>query len=536
MRFIILGLFLFSFQNGNAIAGDVTGLYDIFEISVTNNKPYSNPFNFDDIELEATFIAPSGGQIKYFGFYDGDGFGHNTGNTWKIRFSPNELGEWKFSYRWTDGSPGASGRFQVIDTGLPGPLGIARDNPWYFEDSRGKPFHARGYSLHQYLEGKYGRGVFKNRAIDDLIDKIEKKVADRRYNLLMLAWPVFTNKLEYSFWQSNDNALFKRDTPNFSRFNIQTWKNVERIIEAAAKRKVYIFQFVALVDQYSDRPEGSDMENYLKYMSARLGVYWNNLGYSPTWEFHEIWNINYANKVMSELHKYLGQLPIPPLLSIHDHSNSLFDEWLDFSMKQNQARTIFDGNCRSCGKNGGVTKTFLNQPIIGSEDNWEYNGGKHGQPRNGIEVRRGVWGSIMAGVMPIYSEVGLTESKAPNKGKSNFSGEGEPEVRRMYDFYYSKTRYRQYQQLNEIVSKAERQICSGIRGKEYLIYDEDGGPITIDLSDTPSSTRFNVLWYNPFTGRLKYCEDVVGGGIKKMDFPLLCDCVLLLKQISVDIH
>jgi len=40
---------------------------------------------------------------------------------WKLRFMPDELGTWNYSYTWTDGTSGGSGNFQVVDTGLPGP-------------------------------------------------------------------------------------------------------------------------------------------------------------------------------------------------------------------------------------------------------------------------------------------------------------------------------------------------------------------------------------------------------------------------------
>ena len=73
----------------------------------------------------------------------------------------------------------------------------------------------------------------------------------------------------------------------------------------------------------------------------------------------------------------------------------------------------------------------------------------------------------------------------------------------MFDFFYSKTRYRKYQQLNQLVASSLRQIASGIPGQEYLIYDENGGLITIDLSATSAAATFSVLWYDPKTGNLQ---------------------------------
>src|SRR3989344_7719840 len=211
MKRVILSVIFFVFLTLLSVspvsAQTSAPLYGVFETQVTNTNTYTNPFDFNEIELQATFTAPSGKQTNFFGFFDGDGNGGQNGNVWKLRFMPDEVGTWSYTYSWTGTSPnkpaGTFGpfTFTVNDTGLPGPLKTTADNPWYFEDARGNPFDARGYSLHQYLEGKYGRGIYSTSAVDDLIDKINVKTADRDYNLLMVMWPVFTNNAQNHFWQ-----------------------------------------------------------------------------------------------------------------------------------------------------------------------------------------------------------------------------------------------------------------------------------------------------------------------------------------------
>lgn len=503
-------------------------LYGLFESTVNNNQSYTNPFDFKEIELRSEFRAPSGKEYSFWGFHDGDGAGSNIGTVWKFRFIPDETGVWQYSYSWTDNTPGGSGTFTVVDTGLPGPLRIAEDNPWYFEDARGRAVHARGYSLHQYLEGKYGRGLFSDEAVADLIDKTKTKVAARDYNLLMVAWPVFTNNRNHHFWQHPASGI------DFARYHTATWHKVEEILASAATEGVYIFPFLALVDQLTARPNDQQMTAYLRYMAARLGPYWNNFGYSATWEYHDIWSHDYADSVMQRLADNLSPLPISPLLTIHDHSNNRFVNWLDFSMRQLQSRTVFAGNIHGGGQQGGVGSAFVDKPIIGSEDVWEICSGAWGQPRNRTEVRRGAWGLLMAGVIPVYLEVGLTDALAPCAGRSNFSGEGEPDIRRLFDFFYAQAGYRQYQQLNTLVSRSDRQIASGIPGEEYLIYDEDGGQITLDLRSVASSSTFSVLWFDPTTGAEKSADAVQGGARVNFTSPFPQDSVLRLRKIALD--
>ncbi|MBN2000940.1 DUF5060 domain-containing protein, partial [candidate division KSB1 bacterium] len=79
-------------------------LYRLFEREITNNKVYSN--NFKDVTLNVQYQAPSGRIYDFFGFYDGDGKGNSGGNIWKIRFIPDEPGEWTYVYDWSDGTKG----------------------------------------------------------------------------------------------------------------------------------------------------------------------------------------------------------------------------------------------------------------------------------------------------------------------------------------------------------------------------------------------------------------------------------------------
>lgn len=104
----------------------------------------------------------------------------------------------------------------------------------------------------------------------------------------------------------------------------------------------------------------------------------------------------------------------------------------------------------------------------------------------------------------------------------------------MFDFFYGETQYRQYQQLNDLVSRSDRQIASGIPGEEYLIYDENGGEIRLDLRDVDASTRFSVLWYDPATGDEKTGDPINGGDQINFNSPFSQDTVLLLRREALD--
>lgn len=511
----ILGLIFGGIISSNAFGLDQVDLYDVWEIQVTNSKTYSNPFNFSEIELQATFTAPSGKQVNFFGFYDGDGAGGQSGNVWKLRFMPDEVGAWNYTYTWTDGTAGGSGNFTVSDTGLPGPLKIATDNPWYFMTFKGNPFHARPYDLHHFgPDGASSNPDFPDSSWDTAssvyIDVIQNKMIARGYNIAMVDSPSSTS-FTRNWWWNNQKDIF----------DVAVWNDYEKILSYSLKNKVYIFPFDGMVAQ-SDKGMLSDV--FIRYMVARFGAYASYMGYSPTWEWTEIWSASYVNNIMSKVYNWN---PFPILLSAHDRSDPSFTGWMGFSMRQKQTRDIFTGNTRIGGNAGGVQPPFDYKPIIGSEDIWEMSSGNWGNPRNAIEVRRGAWGIQMAGVMPLYSE---WNKWADNPGNMP----GEPEVRRMFDFFYTKTRYRQYKQLNNLVSSSARQIASGISGQEYIVYDEDGGSITIDLTETSPSDNFSVLWFNPTNGNVHSGGNISGGASRTLTSPFSEDSVLLISNAPID--
>lgn len=522
-------VFIFLFCLGSPVLGMAqVGLYDVWETKVTNSKTYSNPFDYTKIELQATFTSPSGQKSNFFGFYDGNGNGGQTGNVWKLRFMPDKVGTWKYSYSWTDGTSGGSGSFSVVDTGLPGPLKVATDNSWYFMTSKGKPFDFRGYDLHGVAKSTATRKILSE--VSRVKNLLKTQVIDHGYNLTMLDG--LTNRARQTNRVNTWKDSWWLNTTDTKTFDISVWKAYEEILTLAKDNNVYIINFNGMI-HHPDVYNVQDFKVFLRYWVARVAPFYNYFGWSPTWEWTDIWNASQVNQIMKQVQAWD---PFSRLLTIHDCSKSDFTGWLDFSMRQAAnppapMRNIFSANSRTAGQSqgncnttGGVASAFLNKPIIGSEDIWENPNGANGQPRNRTEIRRVAWGIIMAGVMPMYSEWNIVISG---------SGKSEPDMRRMFDFFYSKTKYRQYKQLNSLVSNSSRQIASGKEGQEYLVYDENGGSITINLSKASGST-FDVLWYNPTTGATQNGGKVTGGSSRTLNSPISGDTVLLLTRGDAD--
>ncbi len=66
----------------------------VFETQFTSKSKYANPLS--DVDVVVTFRSPAAGERVAHAFWDG-------GNTWRVRFSPEEIGEWSYS---TSSTPG----------------------------------------------------------------------------------------------------------------------------------------------------------------------------------------------------------------------------------------------------------------------------------------------------------------------------------------------------------------------------------------------------------------------------------------------
>lgn len=67
--------------------------------SASSNEP--NPFL--DYRLQVVFTGPSGVQYDVPGYFDGDGLGGLNGDTWRVKFSPDEAGTWTYQASFRSG-------------------------------------------------------------------------------------------------------------------------------------------------------------------------------------------------------------------------------------------------------------------------------------------------------------------------------------------------------------------------------------------------------------------------------------------------
>ena len=114
--------------------------WGLFEASFTSGVAPDNPLQ--DVDFRVTFTAPSGRTRTVRGFWDGAA-------TWRVRFSPDEVGPWRYATATTPeataGLAGQSGTFRATrPRGATrferhGPVRVSRDRR-FLEHADGTPF------------------------------------------------------------------------------------------------------------------------------------------------------------------------------------------------------------------------------------------------------------------------------------------------------------------------------------------------------------------------------------------------------------
>ncbi len=118
--------------------------YEKFEIWFgMENAGYQNPYNPDEVDVRAYFVAPSGKIWEIFGFYDH----YQNQNQWKIRFAPNETGLWQYHLivqALTGRAQTGAATFTVVPSEHPGWIHAAAQNPHYLMHDDGSSYYGVG--------------------------------------------------------------------------------------------------------------------------------------------------------------------------------------------------------------------------------------------------------------------------------------------------------------------------------------------------------------------------------------------------------
>lgn len=270
-----------------------------FELSL--NGP-QNGTPFIDVQLTARFEC-NGRVVEAGGFYDGDG-------TYRIRFMPDAIGEWKYTTKSNcDQFNGKTGQFICIksSTDNHGPVRIRDTHHFAYADGTAYfPFGTTSYSwCHQ-------DPALQQQTLATLKSSPFNKL---RMAVFPLNFRYTKNEPPYYPFERTSDGKW-----DFTRFNPVFFRNIEqRVLDL---QKLGIEADIILFHPYDyDRWGFSEMdsatdERYLRYVIARFAAY-RNVWWSVANEFDML-----KNKNMTDWDKFFQIInsidPYQHLRSIHN--------------------------------------------------------------------------------------------------------------------------------------------------------------------------------------------------------------------------
>lgn len=474
-----------------SLAVDV-GLYDMFEVAVTNTKTYTNPFDFSVIELRATFTSPTGKTTTAYGFHDGDGNGGQTGGVWKLRFLPNELGTWSYTTSWSDGTAGGSGSFQAVSSANPGPLRIDPAYPHSVMHAGGQRFFWNGDTEWFFLSDAF-TSTQRSAAVDFLAGK-------KVNNLLM----VMVNDDTYDVypWVTKSDRM---------RFDLQRMRRWEAAISHMKSRGIIADLWFYSDDSAPLLPAANSLQEdtYFKYIIARFSGF-SNVTWNLGLEYEEY---RTSSWVTARAQFVKDRDPFDHLIGVHrtdtawpfagnlhlDHTSlqslGMSHSTLNSVIRQRRSETASAGR--------PIPIMFEEFYIEGSAGSLE-------------QFRQGIWAITLGGGFYKSASLGWWI------GTQYTSALHFDVAKILYDRIVTLP-YWQMAPDNGVVSTGYALVKPG---SHYLIYLPFGGSVDVNLS--PVTGSITVEWYNPRTGSSVMGSIIQGGASRRLVAPDTSDWVLQL--------
>jgi hypothetical protein len=423
--------------------------WGIFQEEYRNGKSYRSPYH--EVSLEAVFTSPGGRQIQFWGFYDG-------GDLWRLRFMPDETGEWQYEARFSDESDSFRGKFCCIDSDLPGPLCAYEKNKIWFGTKNGRPFMLRSIHL--------GDCFFSGQINTEKRARILDYLQNMGYNTLSIA-SFLINR------QSPGRGL-GFDTPKLWPLCAGEYQKAERILNDLEKRRIVVFPFAGFFGREGFFPGAlRDQVLYIKYVMARWGVYWNLLintaGPEPLLRHNPFMGRCEADRLSRLIKQYnvFGQM-----LTVHNQTGDdqfMTSDYTGFGTLQGP-KTID----REVLYRGLINNHRKDAPLYAQETLWTHN--IHGHPDyTGEDVRKNACTILMSAAMINYGDM-LGDSSTGFSGQMDEALLHEDfhlTLKGIWDFFESLP----YHTAEPCPQKIDKGVCLGQENQWYLIYLWDGGSV-----------------------------------------------------------
>ncbi|MCM8815230.1 MAG: DUF5060 domain-containing protein [Candidatus Omnitrophica bacterium] len=309
-------VFLFNFRTNS----ETILLYEKFEASFEIPVIFDNPFDPEQVDINAIFTTPSGGKIKIPAFFwrnylrrleeDGERLYPYGKHQWMVRFSPEEIGQYKYDVSITfDGKTYNfdCGSFVCIPGKNPGFIRWDEKDPTCLSFSDGSFFYPIGHVLrspddlrtpYKYeFETDKGKGTF---AYDEYFKKMKENF-ENYTRMWMGAW-----------WLGIEwNPAYAQHYEGIGRYSLENSWKLDYVLDIARENGIYIVLTLINHGQFSIRPDAEWWDNPYNVINGgflnspdeffnskeaerwfvkRLRYIVARWGYSTQIAFWELWN------------------------------------------------------------------------------------------------------------------------------------------------------------------------------------------------------------------------------------------------------
>lgn len=142
--------------NSVTASSESVGLYQRLELVADIDAVFNNPYDPNDIRVDGRFESPSGKIVIVPGFYYQD-FAYAGGSltasdnwSWRVRFTPTEVGEWQYRVLATTlkgTKRSETGTFSATESDSPGFVRVDPRNSHYFVFDDGTPYVPVGENI-----------------------------------------------------------------------------------------------------------------------------------------------------------------------------------------------------------------------------------------------------------------------------------------------------------------------------------------------------------------------------------------------------
>jgi len=482
-------------------ARSVVDAYDYVEIVADVGIPRpSNPFT--DVSFEGTFAMIGGARSWHVdGFCDDD-----DGRTFRIRFMPSAAGAYSYilSFRVGSATRTVSGTFHAVDAKRRGPIRVDKEHPWHFIwEGTGEHYFFNGTTAYWLA------GWREDRVIESSLERLHRLKINRvRVTIAGRASGFFGERVMDGPdwtpfiipWPAEKADDIFHPGFDFSRFELNHWRKLERLVRFARDRDIIISLVLDMNDGTVHPGANSEDEHrFIRYAIARFAPFSN-----VTWDLGDdldryrtdAWTRSTGNWVkMKDPYRHLATSH--PVDNVHQDRTA---EWFDFTSFQEWSRNQhqFMLSERARQKKLGRIIPQTNEEY-GYEDHYPLWAPR--PPADSSDaLRRMAWEIVMAGG---YQTTGETTRQGthvwPDTGGGWINGRGDDTMTMLQGYshmvdFFTAFPWWKLEPHDELVSGGN--FCLASPGDTYVVYLPRGGSFTIQL---PAST-FEANWFDPTTG------------------------------------